>query len=153
MKVEKVSLGEFIKRKRQYYGFSQRELARRTGISNSMICRIENGEIKKPIYQILWKLSDELGLQLPKVLSLAGYSSEELATFGLIVDYTSIKGCSKISNYTSEFSKGQEYLDLLKVLRGYKNNELTDEEVFGLFSYRTGIDMTNYILPCQKNNI
>ena len=44
--------------------YSQRELARRVGISNSSLNDIENGRVAKPDPDILKKIAEELNLSL-----------------------------------------------------------------------------------------
>ena len=54
--------------------YSQRELARRVGISNSSLNDIENGRVAKPDPEILKKISEELDLSLQQLLKAAGYN-------------------------------------------------------------------------------
>ena len=50
------SFGECVKELREGHGWSQRELARRTGLSNAEICRIETGQRKDPGIRTLCRL-------------------------------------------------------------------------------------------------
>lgn len=54
--------------------FSQRELARRVGISNSSLNDIENGRVAKPDPEILKRIAEELHLSLQQLLKAAGYN-------------------------------------------------------------------------------
>lgn len=54
-------------------GYSQRELARRIGISNSSLNDIENGRVVKPDPEILKNIAEELDLSLQQLLKVAGY--------------------------------------------------------------------------------
>ena len=54
--------------------YSQRELARRVGISNSSLNDIENGRVAKPDPEILKRISEELDLPLQQLLKAAGYN-------------------------------------------------------------------------------
>lgn len=54
--------------------YSQRELARRVGISNSSLNDIENGRVAKPDPKILKRIAEELELSLQQLLKAAGYN-------------------------------------------------------------------------------
>jgi transcriptional regulator with XRE-family HTH domain len=54
--------------------YSQRELARRVGISNSSLNDIENGRVAKPDPEILKRIAEELDLSLQQLLKAAGYN-------------------------------------------------------------------------------
>ena len=54
--------------------YSQRELARRIGISNSSLNDIENGRVAKPDPEILKRIAEELELSLQQLLKAAGYN-------------------------------------------------------------------------------
>ena len=54
--------------------YSQRELARRVGISNSSLNDIDNGRVAKPDPEILKRIAEELGLSLQQLLKAAGYN-------------------------------------------------------------------------------
>ena len=53
--------------------FSQRELARRIGISNTSLNDLENGKVQKPDVEILRKISEELDISIMKLLIMSGY--------------------------------------------------------------------------------
>jgi len=53
---------------------SQRELARRVGISNSSLNDIEKGKVAKPDPDILRRIADELELSLQHLLKVGGYN-------------------------------------------------------------------------------
>lgn len=58
---------------RELKNFSQRELARRIGISNAAINDLERGKIQKPSVEILINISEELDISISKLLKAAGY--------------------------------------------------------------------------------
>lgn len=53
--------------------FSQRELARRIGISNTSLNDLENGKVQKPDVETLRKISEELDISIMKLLIMSGY--------------------------------------------------------------------------------
>lgn len=68
-----ITLKNLIVNGRKAKHFSQRELARRTGLSHSSINDLENGRVQKPNVEILMKISEKLNLSLKKLLISAGY--------------------------------------------------------------------------------
>lgn len=71
-------LATIIKESRIKKGISQRELSRRSGVDNKTIAKIELGERKKPTTVTLLKISVILDLNIYEVLTVAGYSNEEI---------------------------------------------------------------------------
>lgn len=74
----KTLLATIIKESRIKKGISQRELSRRSGVDNKTIAKIELGERKKPTIVTLLKMSVILDLNIYEVLTVAGYSNEEI---------------------------------------------------------------------------
>ena len=64
------SLSKLVREARIIKRISQRELARRTGVDNNTISKIEKGNRLKPNILILKKLSLELGLDFEKMMQL-----------------------------------------------------------------------------------
>ena len=73
----KNELGNIIKEQRMYWGLSQTELSKRTGIDIKTISLIERGVRRKPIPETLKKLSEALDIYDIDLLELAGYTEEE----------------------------------------------------------------------------
>lgn len=71
------SFGQYIKRLRYAKGYSQRKLAQVTGISNTTISRIENGETTNPDIPTLKLLSKFLNIDENYMLKSAGYLDED----------------------------------------------------------------------------
>lgn len=74
MMISKNQLSIYIKTAREKKGYSQRELADITGLSNAEISRIESGERKKVDIENLIKIADALALGLRELLNFAGYN-------------------------------------------------------------------------------
>ena len=72
------TLAGVVKEAREKIGISQRELSRRSGIDNNTLAKIEKGERKKPNVLSLKKLSVILNLNLKELMSLSGYSSNDI---------------------------------------------------------------------------
>ncbi|HUC89335.1 MAG TPA: helix-turn-helix transcriptional regulator [Patescibacteria group bacterium] len=67
-------LGETLKHKREHMGWSIRELARRTDLSDTTVMRIEQGLRAAPSPDVLAKLAETLELSLADLYTLAGYA-------------------------------------------------------------------------------
>lgn len=152
-------LAILIKETRTKNNLSQRELARKIGIDNATISRIENGSIKKPAIDILIKLSNELNIDINILLNLCEYNVQEIlklitpnkinhnmAAFNFIDK-------DKLQEYLS-LDGIFEYIDILKVLNGFKNEKLTPEETIGLIlCCSPGKIDHKLIYPTENKNI
>jgi transcriptional regulator with XRE-family HTH domain len=67
------TLGEYITRLRKSKGYSQRKLGLVSGVSNTTINRIENGETPNPDLITLKALAESLGVDETCLLKAAGY--------------------------------------------------------------------------------
>ena len=66
-----VKVGSLIRRERQKQGISLRELARRVGISGSMLSQVETDRTR-PSVSTIYAIATELGLSIDALLSEAG---------------------------------------------------------------------------------
>ncbi|MDO4283512.1 MAG: helix-turn-helix transcriptional regulator [Clostridia bacterium] len=73
------NLGKRIQEVRKKRGFSQREFASLSGITQVQLCRIERGNSKRPYTKTLKAISKYLEIDLEELLSLAGYSKEKIS--------------------------------------------------------------------------
>ena len=72
---KELTLKTLIEGGRDIKNFSQRELARRIGLSNTSLNDLENGKVKKPDIEVLRKIAEELDLSLEQLLKAAGYDA------------------------------------------------------------------------------
>ena len=72
---KELTLKSLIEGGRDIKNFSQRELARRIGLSNTSLNDLENGKVKKPDIEVLRKIAEELDLSLEQLLKAAGYDA------------------------------------------------------------------------------
>ena len=72
---KELTLKTLIEGGRDVKNFSQRELARRIGLSNTSLNDLENGKVKKPDIEVLRKIAEELDLSLEQLLKAAGYDA------------------------------------------------------------------------------
>ncbi len=145
----KKTLSELVRETRVNKGISQRELARRAGIDNAEVSRIESGSRVRPGYIILTKISKELDINVVSLFLSAGYDLLELIELGVIKPKISeskhIK--NKIEDYSTLMEDGNKIIDIIKVLKGYRSRNLNEAEVIGFLSCCLGIEVEKYILP------
>ncbi len=67
-----MSLGEYIAAKRKKKGWSQRDLATASNISNAEISRLESGKRKEPSPSVLKEIAKALGVPFEELLQAAG---------------------------------------------------------------------------------
>ncbi len=146
------SLADYIYEAREEKGISQRELARRTGIDNTEISRIEKGSRKKPGYKTLKKIVDELNLNIWDAMTLAGYEEEEMAEiYGLYyAENIDIIGYDKIDKAYYIDSNGEDSLDLITALESYKSGDLNLQQIVGILSVIIHRDTIEFIHPEQR---
>ena len=72
---KELTLKTLIEGGRDVKNFSQRELARRIGLSNTSLNDLENGKVKKPDIEVLRKIAEQLDLSLEQLLKAAGYDA------------------------------------------------------------------------------
>jgi transcriptional regulator with XRE-family HTH domain len=70
-----LTLGEYLASVRQSLGLSLRDVEEATQkeVSNAYLSQLENGKIKKPDPNILYKLSEAYNISYANLMSLAGY--------------------------------------------------------------------------------
>lgn len=74
-------IGDRVREERTRAGISQRELARRTGLSASMISQIESG-MSKPSVGTLYSIVTELNVSLDRIIRGEDYSTDEAGASG-----------------------------------------------------------------------
>ena len=100
---------EMVENARKLKGYSQRELAKKIGLSQSTYNDTINGKIKKPDIDILKKIAEELDLSLDLMLKESGYG-ESFYLYGL--DKYQNKSTKDLKNLIDEYKKSE--LDLLE---------------------------------------
>jgi transcriptional regulator with XRE-family HTH domain len=72
-----MTLGEFIKNRRNELGISRNALAKQAGISHTEVHRIETNERKQPSLKVLCALADALSVPQEELLKVAGYGPSD----------------------------------------------------------------------------
>ena len=118
---------EMVENARKLKGYSQRELARKIGLSQSTYNDTINGKIKKPDIDILKKIAEELDLSLDLMLKESGYG-ESFYLYGL--DKYQNKSTKDLKNLIDEYKKSE--LDLLEF--DHQKREITTKVRKKMFS-------------------
>lgn len=66
------TFGEVLKQARSLAGLTLRQVEESTGVSNAYLSQLENGKIKKPSANVLYKLAQMYAIQLEVLLGAAG---------------------------------------------------------------------------------
>jgi transcriptional regulator with XRE-family HTH domain len=71
-----MDLGSYLIQVRNERGYSQRDLAEKSGVSPAEISRVESGKRQKPSPAVLRAIADTLVISYPYLMQLAGYMDE-----------------------------------------------------------------------------
>ncbi len=159
-------LGIYVKKEREKLGISQRELAKRIFVDNKTINKIERGITKKIDFETLSKLSKIFNISIYEIGKKANYEKIEIdeeLTKRLIFPINNFNEWiitynfedKYIDKYTYTNEENIRYIDIEKVLNGYKNNEITIEETIILINACRPIDYkeNELIYPTENGNI
>lgn len=106
-----ISLGTTLRRCREEQGLSLRELEQRTGLSNGYLSFLENDKVKQPKPQVLFKLSEGLGIPYPDLMRLVGYApaGDQRDTVKADRSVVAFKGAEKLTE--GQQQEVQEYIN------------------------------------------
>ena len=99
---KEITLKTLIEGGRESKNISQRELARRIGLSNTSLNDLENGKVKKPDVEMLRRIAEELDLSLQQLLNAAGY---DRFSFMFSNDEFTNKSSRDLKNLIKEFRR------------------------------------------------
>lgn len=109
-----MSLGDFIKEKRNLKNWSQRDLAAKSGVSNAAISRIESGKRKEPSSSVLKDIAAALDVPVENLLQQAGVISDSSTS----TTQSSLESSSYVS---VEDLSADEIEDLMKYIAFLKS--------------------------------
>lgn len=152
-------LSDYIKNQREKLGISQRELARRIDIDNASISYIEKGRIKKPSIDVLVKISKELNLNIFKLIKMAGYEELEKMLYMNQLDEILEQGIlnkveKSVINKVISTKDNIPFLDIKKILKEYKNNNINEMDTIKLITVCSPIDTDDSLIyRCENEDI
>lgn len=119
-----MTLGEYIKNRRNELGMSRNALAVAAGISHTEVNRIETGDRKQPSAKVLTAISTALAVPQEEMMQMAGYMpSDEL---------------SAIERAFPALKTEKQRQTVEAIVDGLSRNELADEDLDQL---KTQLDM------------
>ena len=95
---------DMVENARKIKGYSQRDLAKMIGMSQSTYNDTINGKIKKPDIDILKRIAEELDLSLDLMLKESGYG-ESFSIYG--IDKYKNKSTKDLKNLIDEYKKSE----------------------------------------------
>lgn len=95
---------DMVENARKIKGYSQRDLAKMIGMSQSTYNDTINGKIKKPDIDILKRIAEELDLSLVLMLKESGYG-ESFSIYG--IDKYKNKSTKDLKNLIDEYKKSE----------------------------------------------
>ncbi len=106
------SLGSTLREARELISLTLRQVEEATGISNAYLSQLENGKIKKPSANVLYKLASMYKVDLNSLLRASGIITEAQNAGNSSADDFS----NRIAFYAKDMSEEekQEILDFLK---------------------------------------
>lgn len=142
-----MTLGEFIRGLREGKGFSQRQLAELTKVSNTEISRLESGERKSPSPNILKAIAPYLDVSYGELMTKAGYIEEKLDrekftehiwkredgvledTYRMAKDiYDKDSDLIRIMNRATEILSDEDINTIKTLLETFASDKLTEDE-------------------------
>jgi len=122
-----MTFGEYLKelRERQPSPLSLRDVQQYTGISNSYLAQVENGERGIPTYKVLKRLADLYGVRAAKLVEVAETAEGETHSDPSSPNRPTVKERRLLSGYNVLSEKGKDYLEdtLTLLLRSEKKPE------------------------------
>ena len=106
------NIGDKLQELRALSGFTLKQVEEATGVSNAYLSQLENGKIKKPSANVLWKLSQIYYVNIDVLLHAAGIIQTD-ASLGLA-------GNGEFKPYNLTPDEERQLLEYLAFLRSRK---------------------------------
>lgn len=105
---ERGPLGQAIWEARKRLGLTLRQVEEASGISNGYLSQLENGDIRNPSPQILFKLSEAINVEYELLMELAGHIKKSETITG--------KRKGRLPTFAKEDLSDEEEAELLNYL-------------------------------------
>lgn len=121
------SIGERVKKLREKRGWTQRDFAKKLGISNSVLSRIENGEKKNVEDYLIKRLAETLETSADYLLGLSTSTTPKPSLDDLDMKETeNLFFFNRDGMSDEDIEKVKEYIELLR-LKAKQYNEKHDK--------------------------
>ncbi|MES2516085.1 MAG: helix-turn-helix transcriptional regulator [Bacteroidota bacterium] len=111
------TLGEILRESREVMPLTLRQVEEATGISNAYLSQVENGKIKKPSINVLYKLAGLYNIELDSLLGASGVVEKKTAKQSKLLNSIAL------SAGTLSKEEEDELLNYLTYLRGKNKNK------------------------------
>lgn len=105
---ERGDLGQALWDARKILGLTLRQVEDACGVSNAYLSQLENGDIRNPSPQILYKLSESLNLSYETLMQLAGHIKSTASSTG--------KRRGRLPTFAKQELSDEEESELMKYL-------------------------------------
>ena len=102
-----VNVGSMIRRERQKQGLSLRELARRVGVSASMLSQVETDRTR-PSVSTIYAIATELGLSIDALLSESGGTAADGSRVGLAAAHGGLAAAPAVTGLASQLIRPED---------------------------------------------
>jgi transcriptional regulator with XRE-family HTH domain len=102
-----VNVGTLIRRERQKQGLSLRELARRVGVSASMLSQVETDRTR-PSVSTIYAIATELGLSIDALLSESGGTAADGSRAGLAAAHGGLAAAPAVTGLASQLIRPED---------------------------------------------
>jgi len=102
-----VNVGSLIRRERQKQGLSLRELARRVGVSASMLSQVETDRTR-PSVSTIYAIATELGLSIDALLSESGGTAADGSRVGLAAAHGGLAAAPAVTGLASQLIRPED---------------------------------------------
>lgn len=144
LNIQGKKISEILKYIRKKEQLSQRELAKKLDVSNALISRIEDESVKTPSLDFLIKLSELYHISFVNLAKNVGYrfpNNDIVEKIRFLTDLPEERILSFVSFNDTEFDEKIEYLDLEKLLKGYKENLISLNDTKAMITAMSTIDI------------
>lgn len=133
---EERSVGQIIQYSRKAQGWTQEQLAQRSGVPYTTLIKVESGAIKSPSLEVISKLARSLSLSLDELVSPTVFRGRDalerlftdiLATLREPGEWMGITGVSEKDYLQHDEKKLKEFISILRE-RGFKQRLLSSED-------------------------
>lgn len=108
-----MTLGEYISNKRKEKGWSQRELAAASNVSNAEISRLESGKRKEPSPAVLKEIAVALSVPYEEILQAAGILDESAVDKGKAFVASQSEQTIPVDLTEDELAEVKKFVDFL----------------------------------------
>jgi transcriptional regulator with XRE-family HTH domain len=118
---EEKTFADYLREERLKLGMSSVEMAKKSGISQSYVVKIENKQIKKPSYEKIKSMADTLNLSFSALIEKVGHTPPQQRNYTEMIEVEKVEAPDllvkkidkfKIPNHLQDFILAQDQLGI-----------------------------------------